>query len=202
MNAILTTNQDAEIPSIARVVLSLGLLGSFLANLLSQMLGMHFASHGGIALSTTDVAWISFAYTTASFVGMVVVVPLERRLGVREYFVGSALVFAAFGWLQATMPSTPLLLAVRAFEGFTTGGFGPRALLDAFMLYKARRLASISASLVFLLLATTGIALVMFAVAVSVIDWSWWFYVQFAVSAALVMAGLRWLPHRFERSAA
>ncbi|QNP40788.1 hypothetical protein [Lysobacter solisilvae (ex Woo and Kim 2020)] len=76
MNAILTTNQVADVPSIARVVLSLGLLGALLANLQSQVPDMHFAEHGGIALPATD--WSAWFHL--------------------QFLVGAALVAAGLRW--------------------------------------------------------------------------------------------------------
>jgi MFS family permease len=101
-----------------------GTVGSFLANVASQLMGTHLGVQTGMRLSSTDVSCISAAYTMASFVGMVVAKPLEKALGMRRYFVASALLFSAFGWLQATRPSLSVLIAMRVFEGFITGGFG------------------------------------------------------------------------------
>jgi MFS family permease len=195
MNATPTASNKPDVfPSKARAVLLAGMAGFFFANFTSQFLVTHFGVQTGAALSATEVSWMSAAYTLATFMGMVSAEPLEKRLGLRRYFVGSALLLAAFGWLQATTPSEPLLFAVRTFEGFTTGGFGPRALLATFMLYRGSNLSGALALSVFLLLVAGLIGLVMFGASESVLGWQGMFFLQFALSLALVLAGIRWLP--------
>lgn len=198
MNAITTSQRQDDVPSVARVVLLVGLAGSFFANLASQVVGTHF-TQGGADLTAQQASLIAATYTMSTFVGMVAAAPLERAIGIRKFFVASALLFSAFGFIQATHPSAPMLLAMRAFEGFTTGGFGPRALLAAFMLYKGGRLPAMPAVSTFLVLIFGAIGLVMFGASEAVLGLRGVFLVQFALSAVLVLAGLRWLPDAFER---
>ena len=198
-HSVLTTEPPSGEMQIGRMVLLTGLVGSFLANVASQLMGTHLGVQTGIHLSSTDVSCISAAYTMASFVGMVVAQPLEKALGMRRYFVASALLFAAFGWLQATRPSLSVLIAMRVFEGFITGGFGPRALLATFMLYRGERLPVALALSAFLLLVSCAIGLVLLGASESLLGWRGVFFVQFGLSSILVLAALRWLPRTVPR---
>ena len=118
----------------------------------------------------------------------------------RLYFVGGALLLAAFGLLQALMPSQPALLAMRAFEGLASGSFGPRALLAAFMFCRDGRLPMAAALAVFFLFVAGVIGFVMFGASESVLGSRGLFLVQFALGLLTALAGVRWLP-RIKRMA-
>ena len=145
-------------------------------------------------MSAAGESWATAAFTLASFAGVIVAQPLEQRLGMRQYFVGCALFLAAFGWLQALMPSQPALLAMRAFEGFASGSFGPKALLAACMFYRDGRLPMAAALVAFFLFVAGVIGFVMFGASESVLGWRGLFLVQFALGVLMALAGLRWLP--------
>lgn len=181
------------LPPAARAVLLAGLTGFFFANFTAQLLSSHWGGDSAFATSA-ESSWGSAAYTLASFAGIVAVRPLEQRLGLRRTFVIGALVLAAFGWLQATTPSEPTLLAMRAFEGFATGGFGPKAMTAAFLLYRAGGFALARGLCAFFLLVAAVIGFVMVGASESEIGWRGLFYIQFVFSAMVALAGLRWLP--------
>jgi 4-amino-4-deoxy-L-arabinose transferase-like glycosyltransferase len=92
------------------------------------------------------------------------------------------------------MPSQPALLAMRSFEGLASGSFGPRALLAAFMFYRAGRLPMATALAVFFLFVAGVIGFVMFGASESVLGSRGLFLVQFAVGLLMALAGVRWLP--------
>ena len=155
MNLLATApDLQADLSPAARAVLLTGSAGFLFANFTAQLLSAHFGAHTGADLSAAGHSWATAAFTLASFVGVITAQPLEQRLGMRLYFIGAALLLAAFGLLQALMPSQPALLAMRAFEGFASGSFGPRALLAAFMFCRAGRLPMAAAlAALFLLVA-------------------------------------------------
>ena len=121
-------------------------------------------------------------------------------MGLRLYFVGGALLLAAFGLLQALTPSQPALLAMRAFEGVASGSFGPKALLAAFMFYRDGRLPVTATLAVFFLFVAGVIGFVMFGASESILGSRGLFIVQFALGLLMALAGVRWLP-RIKRMA-
>ena len=191
---------QADLSPAARAVLLTGSAGFLFANFTAQLMSAHFGVHTGADLSAAGHSWATAAFTLASFVGVISAQPLEQRLGMRLYFVGGALLLAAFGLLQALMPSQPALLALRAFEGFASGSFGPKALLAAFMFCRSGRLPMAAALAVFFLFVTSVIGFVMFGASESVLGSGGLFLVQFALGLLMASAGLRWLP-RIKRMA-
>lgn len=201
MNLVSTPPElQADLSPAARAVLLTGSAGFLFANFTAQLLSAHFGAHGGADLATAGHSWATAAFTLASFVGAISAQPLEQRLGMRRYFVGGALLLAVFGVLQALMPSQSALLAMRAFEGFASGSFGPRALLAAFMFYRNGRLPMAAALAVFFVLVAGVIGFVMFGASESILGSRGLFLVQFALGLVTALAGMHWLP-RVERMA-
>jgi MFS family permease len=195
MNLLVTApNLQADLSPAARAVLLTGSAGFLFANFAAQLLSAHFGAHAGADLSAAGHSWATAAFTLASFVGVISAQPLEQRLGMRLYFVGGALLLAAFGLLQALMPSQPALLAMRAFEGLASGSFGPRALLAAFMFCRDGRLPIAAALAVFFVLVAGVIGFVMFGASESILGSRGLFLVQFALGLMTALAGVRWLP--------
>jgi len=202
MNALSSApDLQADMSSAAKAVLLTGSAGYLFANFTAQVLSAHFGVHSGSDVLAVGNSWASAVYTLASFVGVTTAQPIAQRLGMRLYFVWGALLLAAFGSVQALMPSQPVLLAMRAFEGFASGSFGPRALLAAFMFCRNGRLPMAIALAAFFLLVTCVIGFVMFGASASVLGQRGLFLVQFAVGSLMALAGLRWLP-RNTRTAA
>ena len=191
---------QADLSPAARAVLLTGSVGFLFANFTAQLLSAHFGAYAGADLPAAGHSWATAAFTLASFVGVITAQPLEQRFGMRLYFVGAALLLAAFGLLQALMPSQPTLLAMRAFEGFASGSFGPRALLAAFMFCRDGRLPMAAALAVFFLFVAGVIGFVMFGASESVLGSRGLFLVQFALGLLMALAGVRWLP-RIKRTA-
>ena len=201
MNLLATApDLQADLSPAARAVLLTGSAGFLFANFTAQLLSTHFGAHTGAELSAAGHSWATAAFTLASFVGVITAQPLEQRLGMRLYFVGGALLLAAFGLLQALVPSQPALLAMRAFEGVASGSFGPKALLAAFMFYRDGRLPMAAALAVFFLFVAGVIGFVMFGASESVLGSRGLFLVQFALGLLMALAGVRWLP-RIKRMA-
>ena len=195
MNILATTpHLQADLSPAARAVLLTGTAGFLFANFTAQLLSTHFGAHTGADLSAAGHSWATAAFTLASFVGVISAQPLEQRLGMRQYFVGGALLLAAFGLLQALMPSQPALLAMRSFEGLASGSFGPRALLAAFMFFRNGRLSMTAALAVFFLFVAGVIGFAMFGASESVLGSRGLFLVQFAMGLLMASAGVRWLP--------
>lgn len=202
MNALATASRSqADISQAAKVVLLTGSAGFLFANFTAQVLSAHFGAHPGGGLSAEGHSWATALYTLASCVGVTTAQPIEERFGLRTYFVWGALLLAAFGSLQVLMPSQPLLLAMRAFEGFTSGSFGPKALLAAFMFCRNGRLPMTMALAAFFLLVAGVIGFVTFGASESVLGQRGLFLVQFAMGSVMALAGLRWLPRRTHKAA-
>lgn len=190
MNLLPTaSDSQTDLSPAASAVLLTGSAGFLFANFTAQLLSAHFGAHTGV-----DYSWATATFTLASFVGVITAQPLEQRLGMRLYFVGGALLLAAFGLLQAFVPTQSTLLAMRAFEGLASGSFGPRALLAAFMFCRAGRLPAAVALTVFFVLVAGVIGFVMFGASESVLGSRGLFLVQFAVGLLMASAGVRWLP--------
>jgi len=189
-----TTNRQADLPRAGQVVLLTGAAGFFFANFAVQFLSSHFGMEPAASITRAGIAWATSCYTLASLAGATLAQPIEQRLGKRPYFVGGAMLLATFGWLQAMAPCEPTLLAMRTFEGFVSGGFGPRALLAAFVLCRTGRLPTVAAVAAFFLLIAGIVGLVMYGVSESLLGRHGIFLVQFTVGLVMAFAGLRWLP--------
>jgi MFS family permease len=202
MHALATTrhSQTALSPG-AKAVLLTGSAAFLFANLTAQLFSAHFGTHSVSGLPSTGSAWATAVYTLASFVGVATAQVIEDRLGVRMYFVWGGLLLAVFGSLQVLMPSEPLLLAMRAFEGFASGSFGPKAFLAAFMFCRTGRLPMAAALAAFFLLVAGVIGFVMFGASESLLGSRGLFLVQFAVGSLMALAGLRWLPRNTDTPA-
>lgn len=192
-----TPAPHADLPPAAAAVLLTGSAGFLFANLTAQVLRAHLGVHTTPVMSGE---WATAAYTLTSFVGVITAQPLERRLGVRRYFVAGAWILATFGWLQALAPTEPTLLAMRAFEGFASGSFGPRALLGAFLLCRSGRLPMpMTVASLFVLVAAV-IGFVIFGASDPLVGWRGLFLVQAALGVLMALAGLRWLPRARQAS--
>ncbi|UHQ19386.1 MFS transporter [Lysobacter sp. KIS68-7] len=195
MNALATDSDPQAMSPAAKSVLLMGSAGFLFANLAAQVLGVQLGTTSGTALPAGGMhTWATAVYTLASFVGVATAQPIEQRVGTRMYFAWAALVLAAFGCLQALIPSQPLLLAMRGFEGFATGSFGPRAFLAAFLFCRNGRMSTALALAVFFTLVAGVIAFVMVGASGSELGQRGLFFVQFAVGSVMAIAGLRWLP--------
>ena len=192
---------QADMSSAAKAVLLTGSAGFLFANLTAQVLSAHLGVHSGSDVSAVGSSLATAVYTLASFVGVTTAQPIEQRFGMRLYFVWGALLLAAFGSLQALMPSQPVLIAMRAFEGFASGSFGPRALLAAFMFCRNGRLSMSMALAALFLLVAGVIGFVMVGASESVLGQRGLFLVQFAVGSLMALAGLRWLPRSTRKAA-
>jgi MFS family permease len=195
MNALVIAHpSQTDLSAPAKAVLLTGSAGFLFANFTAQVLSAHFGAHPDLGLSAAGGSWATAVYTLASFVGVSTAQSIEHRFGMRMYFVAVALLLSAFGSLQVLMPSQPLLLAMRAFEGFASGSFGPRALLAAFLFCRHGRLPTAVALAAFFLLVAAVIGFVMFGASESVLGQRGLFLVQFVMGTLLALAGLRWLP--------
>ena len=195
MNLIAATSAPtADLPRAGHAVLLVGSTGFLFANFTAQLLSAHFGVHSVPGLSTGGNAWATAVFTVASFAGVVTAQPLEQRMGIRLYFVAAALLLAAFGWLQAMVPSEAGLVSMRGFEGFASGSFGPRALLAAFLFYRGGRLSMTMALVALFLLVAGVIGFVMFGASASGLGRSGLFLVQCVLGVLMALAGLRWLP--------
>ena len=202
MNAFTAASRTStDMSPAAKAVLLSGSAGFLFANFTAQFLGVQVGAHTGLDVAAAGHAWATAVFTLASFVGAATAQPIEQRFGLRNYFVWGALLLSVFGLLQALVPSQPLQIAMRAFEGFASGTFGPKALLAAFMFCRTGRLPMTMALAGFFLLVVGVIGFVMLCASDSLLGQQGLFLAQFAVGALMVLAGLRWLPRTTQTAA-
>jgi len=195
MNVLATApDSQAALSPAAKAVLLTGSAGFLFANFTAQVFSAHFGMNPGAAPLTEAHAWTTAVYTLASFVGVTSAQSIEKRFGTRMYFVWGALLLAVFGFLAVLMPSQAFLIAMRAFEGFASGSFGPKAFLAASLFRRNGRLSMTMALGAFFLLVAGVISFVMYGASESFIGQRGLFLVQFALGSLMAIAGLRWLP--------
>jgi DHA2 family multidrug resistance protein len=197
VSAIATTTEHAAVaaPQRTSLVVPTALAGTFLASLTAQFAGTNLADiQGSVGVSADEASWISTIYTVANLVGILLSPLLTRTLGMRRYFVGSAVLFAVFAWLCAIATTLPMLLIVRALQGLAGGGFGPIAFGAVFTAWK-RPLLPLGLSLLAAALVLSANAGPVFAGPIEA-AWGWrgLFVVQFWVAGFLAWAGLAWMP--------
>ena len=110
------------------------------------------SGQGSFGASADEASWVGTIYTIAAVAGIILSPMLLKTLGLRRYFVASAVLFAACAWLCAIATSLPTLLVVRAFHGLPGGAFGPIAFAAVFVFCNGTRLAWGLSLLAFVLL--------------------------------------------------
>lgn len=172
------------------------LAGSFVANVGAQFVGTHVADvQGSFGASADEASWITTVYTAANFFGFVLSPVLARSIGLRRFFVASALIFAATAWFSAMTTSFPTLLVLRALQGLVGGAFGPIAFMAIFRAWAGSpRLVFGLALLAGVLLVSTNAGPALSGPLENAFGWRALFLVQAAAAVLLVLAGLRWVP--------
>lgn len=90
---------------------------------------------GGLSAANTDAEWVITSYLAANAIVLPISGWLSARLGRRNYFIGSIIVFTLASGLCGAATSLEGLIAFRVLQGLAGGGLQPSSqavLLDAF----------------------------------------------------------------------
>ncbi|WP_396617440.1 MFS transporter [Lysobacter soli] len=181
-------------PTIGRAVPT-ALAGAFFVNLANQFTATNLADiQGSLGASADEASWIATIYTMTSFVGIVLSPILVRTFGLRRYFASAAAVFAATAWLAFAATSLPTMIVARALQGVAGGSFGPIAFVAVFALWKGPRATGGLALLAAALLVPVNAGPIVSAFVEASFGWRALFLLQAVLAAALLCAGLAWMP--------
>jgi DHA2 family multidrug resistance protein len=185
----------APIPRDRVLLLATALLGYLLINSSGQFVGSNLVDvQGGIGASADEASWLNTAYVMALFGGIVCSSALIATFGLRRYLAASALLFGVAALACAAAPPLPLMIGLRAIQGFAAGGLGPIAFVAIFTTTAGPRLPfglSLLA-LVLLLPATFGPA--MSGLLEDRLGWEGLFLIQAAIGAAVASASTLLMP--------
>ena len=179
------------------LVLATGLAGVFLVRLSEQFAPANIGDIQAGLFSTPDEAsWILTAYTMASFAGIVTSTSLIRALGLGRYLVSSSVLFAITASWCAMAPDLGVTIAVRAIQGFASGGFGPAAFVAVFMIAGGSRLPLMATLLAFALLLPTTAGPAVAGFVENALGWQALFLSQAGIGALLALAAAAWVPRQ------
>lgn len=196
MNTTVATATAARTASTTAFgfIVPTALAGAFFANLTNQFTSAHLADiQGGLGVSADEASWITTIYTMTSFIGIVLSPVLVRAFGLRRYFAGAALVFAATAW-AAFASTLPAMLVARAIQGIAGGSFGPIAFVAIFALWKGPRVTGGLALLASVLLLPANAGPILAAPIEAAFGWRALFLAQSIIAVGLLGAGLAWMP--------
>lgn len=177
--------------------LATGLIASFLVSVSAQFITTNLADiQGAVAATADEASWIATAYTMANFTGIVASGVLVRTFGARRFLVANAAVFALTALCCAWTVSLPQIIALRALQGVAAGGFGPLAFAAVFMTMTGKRLPFGLLLLSFVLLFPVTLGPIVSAYVEAGIGWRSLFAAQVLIGAAIVSAGLAFLPRQ------
>ncbi|HJW45751.1 MAG TPA: MFS transporter [Lysobacter sp.] len=176
-------------------IVFIALAGSFVASASAQFASTNLADiQGGVGASADEASWATTVYTAATFFAFVASPPLARTFGLRRFFLASAAIFGASAWLCALATSLPPLLVLRALQGLAGGTLGPIAFVAIFRTWNGTRLPLGLALLGFSLLVSVNAGPALSGPIEAAFGWRALFLAPMLAAAALVLAGLRWLP--------
>jgi DHA2 family multidrug resistance protein len=187
--------RPAPLPRQALLVLVIALSGSLLTNVVGQFVGSSLVDiQGGIAASADEASWLVTVYSMGFICGIVFSSPILATFGMGRYSTGAALVFAGAALACAARPELPLMVALRALQGFAAGGFGPLAFAAVFTTMAGPRLPLGLSLLAFVLVLPTNLGPAVSGLIESRFGWQALFLLQAGVGAALAAAALLFMP--------
>ncbi len=146
---------------------------------------------GDLGVSPNQGTWVITSFAVANAIAVPLTGWLSQRFGQVRLFVGSVLLFVLASWLCGLAPSMPMLIALRALQGFVAGPMIP--------LSQALLLASYPRAL-------AGTAMAMWAMTTLVapvmgpllggwitdnIAWPWIFYINIPVGLLAALGAWR-----------
>lgn len=119
---------SAPVPLKTWITIVGATLGSFMAVLNIQIVNASLADiQGAIGAGTDDGGWITTSYLVAEIIVIPLSAWLTRIFSIRNYLLGSALLFLAFSVACAFAHNLEQMIALRAVQGFAGGVLIPLA---------------------------------------------------------------------------
>ena len=139
-------------------------------------------------LDALEVALLTSLNLAGTFLGSLLIGPLADRFGRRPFFIASVLGFALLTALAIAVPEVAVILFMRLATGFLVGGDYPvsQAIVTENVTedFRARALAVL---MIAWNVGALTAALASLPVLLSGVDWTLFFWMQLAVSAALTL---------------
>ncbi len=128
-----------KVPLRTRVAVGGALIGAFMAVLNIQVVNTSLPDiQGGIGTGLDNGGWISTAY----LIGEIIVIPLSGWLtevfSLRRYLIGSTILFLFFSAACGLASNFPLMVSLRALQGFSGGVLIPLSLMCVITLLPPR----------------------------------------------------------------
>lgn len=191
------TERIDRLPFAKGRVLAIGIAGVFCVRVSEQFAPVDIGDIQAGMFSTPDEAsWILTTYTMASFAGIVSSVPLIRALSLGRYLAAISVLFAITSWACALAPGLDVTIAMRAIQGFASGGFGPAAFVAVFMIAGGPRLPPLASLLAFALLFPITSGPVLAGFIENAFGWQSLFLFQGGIGASLAFAAAAWVPRQ------
>lgn len=187
--------RPAPLPRQSLLLLAIALSGSLLTNVVGQFVGFNIADiQSGVGASADEGSWLVTVYSMGFICGIVFSSPILATLGMGRYSAAAALVFAGAALACAAGPELPLMVALRAVQGFAAGGFGPLAFAAVFTTMAGPRLPFGLSVLAFVLVLPTNLGPALSGSIEDRFGWQALFLLQAGVGAALAAAALLFMP--------
>jgi MFS transporter, DHA2 family, multidrug resistance protein len=169
------------------IAVTAGALGSLMATLdISICNSALLQIQGGIGASGTEGTWISTGYLMSEIVMIPLAAWLSRIFGLRNFLLSNAVLFLAFSVLCGQSHSLPQMIIARMGQGFTGGAMIPTA-----QTIVATRLPPHQTPLGMMIFGLTVLLGPLLGPVAggwltSNVGWSWCFFVNLPVGAALI----------------
>lgn len=149
-------------------------------------------------VGTTEIQWVSTAYTLALAIGIPVAGWLERRRGGRVSWLAGLWVFLAGSVMCILSPSLPALVASRVVQGFAAGMIITLMTILPVEAAAARGISSVGSIMSTIMLPLSCGPIfgpVIGGVILSVASWHWLFIINVPVVALALVLGVRHIEH-------
>jgi DHA2 family multidrug resistance protein len=187
--------RPAPLPRQNLLVLIVALSGSLTTNVVGQFVGFNVADiQAGVGASADEGSWLVTVYSMGFICGIVFSLPILATFGMSRYTAAAALIFAAAALACAAGPELPLMVALRAAQGFAAGGFGPLAFAAVFTTLAGPRLPFGLSVLALVLVLPTNLGPAMSGLIEDRLGWQALFLLQAGVGAALAGAAVLFMP--------
>lgn len=178
-----------RLPRSKFLLLATALAALLLVRTAEQFPPTHIADiQGGVFATADEASWILTVYTMGSFAGIVMSGLMLRALGLANFLWISAAVFAIVSACSGLTRSLQTLLALRAIQGISAGGFGPAAFFAIFSIAGGSRLPLAAAVLASFLLLPVNLGPVLAPLIEGHGGWQALFWSQAAIGAGIAVA--------------
>ena len=149
---------------------------------------------GGIGATGTDGTWISTGYLMSEIVMIPLAAWLTRVFGLRNFLLSNALLFMVFSMLCGLSHSLPQMIIARMGQGFTGGAMIPTAQTIVATRLPRHQIGIGMTGFGLIVLLGPLLGPVVGGWLAENIDWSWCFFVNLPVCAAIVVLLYAGLP--------